>query len=434
MAIKNLPFILQSFFIRAVFSTIDAVVEQFSDSYLSASSISIVGLVVCYDVYRDNNCRFLHLYNSSIVYCFTTRKIHNFSLLHQLLYCFRDFDSSMADNLRRAIQDINLGSEDEPVSLPVEVCNEAVRVNQFSLMGRPLIPRKQNIRAILTAFPRMWGLQGIISGRLIERRLYQFVFPSEELMMSVLNRGPWAFNDRMTVLQRWTPAMDEFSLNFIPFWVQIRGIPLQFLTHNIINHIAGIMAHGQDNVMAVDFDPEAMNAVEFVRVKLHWNVDFPLRFQKNFQFSPGVNTLLRFRYERLRGFCEVCGQLTHDTGACVHHVPLQPQENEDDDANNEDNFENADENDGDNLEDADANDDDQENADAMEEEGPMDHAVQEEVPEDNQNDEEGAANDPTEEDNNDNVNLLPFSDENFHVTMEDFIRERTVNCYRCFTN
>jgi len=70
-------------------------------------------------------------------------------------------------------------------------------------------------------------------------------------------------------------------------------------------------------VVDVDFDAEAAARVEFVRVQVSWNVENSLRFQRNFQFQTGVNTLLRFRYERLRGFCEVCGMLTHESGACL---------------------------------------------------------------------------------------------------------------------
>lgn len=47
-------------------------------------------------------------------------------------------------------------------------------------------------------------------------------------------------------------------------------------------------------VKAADFNPEVAATMEFVRVQINWNVDIPLRFQKNFQFSPRVNTLLRF--------------------------------------------------------------------------------------------------------------------------------------------
>lgn len=71
------------------------------------------------------------------------------------------------------------------------------------------------------------------------------------------------------------------------------------------------------NLMEVDYEAEAAARVEFVRVQINWDVNRPLRFQRNFQFQVGVNTLLRFRYERLRGFCEVCGMMTHDSGACI---------------------------------------------------------------------------------------------------------------------
>lgn len=59
----------------------------------------------------------------------------------------------------------------------------------------------------------------------------------------------------------------------------------------------------------VDFDEDNVSRVQFVRVRVAWNVDTPLRFQRNYQFSPGVNTILSFFYERLRGFCAVCGMI-----------------------------------------------------------------------------------------------------------------------------
>lgn len=42
-----------------------------------------------------------------------------------------------------------------------------------------------------------------------------------------------------------------------------------------------------------------------------------LKFQRNFQFSHGINTLLKSRYERLRRFCDQCGMITHDSGECL---------------------------------------------------------------------------------------------------------------------
>lgn len=157
----------------------------------------------------------------------------------QLFFPFRFYAllSTMADNIRRALQEIDLGIEDAPIALPIEVVNQAAAANRFILMGRPVIPRRQNLRSVVAAMPRLWGQSGLVYGRIVEGRRFQFVFPSEESMENVLRRGPWALAKRMLVLQRWTPMMNMAMLNYIPFWIQIRGIPLQFLNQEIIAHI-----------------------------------------------------------------------------------------------------------------------------------------------------------------------------------------------------
>ena len=243
----------------------------------------------------------------------------------------------MAEGLRRSIQDINLGCDDAPFVLPREVTRQAEEENRFTIIGRPVMPRRQNLRAIVASMPRTWGLEGIVRSRIIEGRRFQFVFPSEEAMETVLRRGPWAYADRMLVLQRWSPLMDLELLNFIPFWIQIRGIPYQFMNREMIVHIAREM--GQ--YIQMEYNEELGGRLEFVRVRLNWNVTHPLKFQRNFQFIPGENTLLKFQYERLRGFCEACGMLSHDTGACIinnggHGPDGGPDDGDEDNGNDND--------------------------------------------------------------------------------------------------
>lgn len=126
-------------------------------------------------------------------------------------------------------------------------------------------------------------------------------------MELVLRRGPWDFADRMLILQRWTPLMNPLLPRFIPFWIQIHGIPFQYLNEEVVSYIG----RGICQFMEADYNLEAVMRMAYVRVRINWNVDEPLRFRRNFQFTPGVNTMLRLTYERLRGFCEVCG--------CVYH-------------------------------------------------------------------------------------------------------------------
>lgn len=117
-------------------------------------------------------------------------------------------------------------------------------------------------------------------GRIVPGNQFQFIFPSEESLETVIRRGPWAFSDRMLILQRWTP-LNPPLINFIPFWIQVRGIPFQLLNRSVIEHIGRALGM----LMAVDYDAEAVARIEFVRVKINWNVEEPLRFQRNFQFQ-----------------------------------------------------------------------------------------------------------------------------------------------------
>ena len=210
-----------------------------------------------------------------------------------LLYPFHFYTTllKMADNLRRAVQEINLRADDEPIALPAAVVERAAAENRFILLGRPVMPRRQNLHSIVAYMPRVWGQGGLIHGRIIPGDHFQFIFPSEESLETVVRRCPWAFNDRMLILQRWMPTVNP-QLNSIPFWIQVRGIPYHYLTRELVMAIGRALGDLRD----VDFDAEAAARVEFVRIQINWNVEAPLRFQRNFQFQPGVNTLLRFRY------------------------------------------------------------------------------------------------------------------------------------------
>ncbi|CAN6860207.1 unnamed protein product [Brassica oleracea] len=89
----------------------------------------------------------------------------------------------MGDNLRLKMQNINLGAEDEPVALP---------------------PEKQNLRAMISQLPRLWGVDHAV-GRIIAVNCIQFVFQSEESTMMVLRRAPWSFAEWMLTVNRWYP-------------------------------------------------------------------------------------------------------------------------------------------------------------------------------------------------------------------------------------
>lgn len=179
------------------------------------------------------------------------------------------------------MQEIALGIEEEAINLPFELCEEAISETRFSLIVKPVNPRKQNLRAMLGTLPRLWGVGNEVSGRILENRRIQFLFQSDEAMNSVLRRGPWSFNEWMCVTKRWNSSLIDADLKRIPFWIQIRGIPLHFLTLRMITSIGGRMGH----FLETDFGGDNAVLVDYVRVRILWNIEDPLRFQRLFQFG-----------------------------------------------------------------------------------------------------------------------------------------------------
>lgn len=235
----------------------------------------------------------------------------------------------MSDRIRKQLQDITLGIEDEVIDLPHDLCAEAAERNRYALIGKPVNPRKQNLRAMLSALPRLWGVADEVAGRVIEHNRIQFLFPSEESLLSVLRRGPWSFNEWMVSLQRWFPNQVEDDLEYMTFWIQVRGIPPQYLTQRVVTRIGHVL--GQ--FIETDFTAEGTHNVEYVRIRLLWNIHNPLRFQRMFRFGDHT-AVLKIRYEKLRGFCNLCGLMSHDATDCPQNN--NPNDEDPHDDNNDD--------------------------------------------------------------------------------------------------
>ena len=223
------------------------------------------------------------------------------------------------------MQEIALGIEDETINLPFDLCEEAISEARFSLIVKPVNPRRQNLRAMAGALPRLWGVGEGVNSRILENRKIQFLFQSDESMASVLRRGPWSFNVWMCVVQKWNPNHSDQDLQRIPFWIQIRGIPLHFLTERMVTSIGGRLGH----FLETDFGGDGTALVDYVRVRILWNIEDPLRFQRLFQFGDEA-CVLKFRYEKFRNFCSKCGLISHEANDCPLSVPVPPPPEEDD--------------------------------------------------------------------------------------------------------
>lgn len=123
------PVVIITALLLAVFPQFILVVGQFPTVPTTKCVISVVESFYHYDV------------TVKVELCPSRCPIYVYGVLHSFVhknsnhilysYHFDIYLVIMANNLRRAIQDLTLGIEDEPVPLPATVCNEARRSINF---------------------------------------------------------------------------------------------------------------------------------------------------------------------------------------------------------------------------------------------------------------------------------------------------------------
>lgn len=194
----------------------------------------------------------------------------------------------------------------------IDLCYDATRASQTSLLIRPSNPRKQNLLALTHFFPRLWGLDNMVNGRVADHGRAQFMFPSNESQL-VLRQGPWSFNDWMVAMVPWTPIISDQSPTSIEFWVQIQNVPLQFLSTEMIRYIAESLGD------VVETDDSGFGGTTYSgRVCIRWPLDRPLVFERMFQFGHESATIT-FRFERLSNYYFRCHSLQHGIEECDVH-------------------------------------------------------------------------------------------------------------------
>ena len=80
------------------------------------------------------------------------------SLLLSLIYLsVLNTTKTMSGFLRKAVQDLDFGIDDDPIALSPDFDSEAAVVILYSLIVTTVNPRKQNLRALIGQMPRVWG-------------------------------------------------------------------------------------------------------------------------------------------------------------------------------------------------------------------------------------------------------------------------------------
>ncbi|VYS69392.1 unnamed protein product [Arabidopsis thaliana] len=177
----------------------------------------------------------------------------------------------MADELWDEIQNLELGQEDPALFIPHEAYVMVEASNNLSLIARPLNPRVQNLNSVVVALPRSWGLTTQVA-------------PAHNLVTT------------------------------IDLWVQIRGIPLPYVSEETVLEIAQDLGE----IISLDFHEATSPQIAFIRVRVRFGITDRLRFFQRIIFDSGETATIRFQYERLRRLCSSCFRFTHNRAYCPY--------------------------------------------------------------------------------------------------------------------
>ncbi|KAL0705843.1 hypothetical protein Bca4012_072268 [Brassica carinata] len=228
------------------------------------------------------------------------------SAAHKFLYTL-----IMADQLHKAIGAMSI--EDEaPLVLPdspqFTVCDE----NATSLLGRLLNPDFQSMARMIDYMPTAWRVYGRVRGIALSRDRFQFIFQREEDLQTVLKDRPWSYNHWTIVLERWTASPQENFLGSLEIWIRMRNIPVNHFTSSTMYMLAKEIG----KVEEIAFDPKVSHFKDYVRAKITFNVDNPVKAYRELSILSGGTVKIEYEYEKIHKRCFHCLRLTHEKIKC----------------------------------------------------------------------------------------------------------------------
>ncbi|XP_033144745.1 uncharacterized protein LOC103857245 [Brassica rapa] len=224
----------------------------------------------------------------------------------------------MSSAMDKALMAMSLEDDDDDVPFVMPNLTEysSCERNKRSLIGRLLNPDVQKMAIFIFEMPRKWQKQGRVRGIALSQERFQFIFDSEHDLLEVLDKGVHTFNEWAIVVERWSEVPPPDSLQFIPIWVQIKNIPINYQTELAIEALGDIVG----KVIEVAFDPLKARSNVYERVKVKFDVSRPLRKEKVVDLPNGDKTKVFFNYERMQKRCYTCQRLSHDQSVCPINI------------------------------------------------------------------------------------------------------------------
>ena len=108
---------------------------------------------------------------------------------------------------------------------------EAIDSCNLSVIGKFLMCKPFNKRAVKTTLRRAWGMDDRMQILEVGLNLFQFKFQLEFDMNHKFQGGPWTFDNQLLMLQQWRNGITvgNIQMDYASLWIQKWRAPLDMI-------------------------------------------------------------------------------------------------------------------------------------------------------------------------------------------------------------
>ena len=137
----------------------------------------------------------------------------------------------------------------------------------------------------------------------------------KELVMEILDGGPWYFGGRPILLKPWSLGMvlSKEGYKRIPIWVRFFNIPLELWTREGLSRIASTVG----SPLHADQMTASLKRLAYARICLEINIDDTLPTSLDLLLENGSSVEVRIEYGWIPKRCSICMGSDHPSKNCL---------------------------------------------------------------------------------------------------------------------
>ncbi|RYR35234.1 uncharacterized protein At4g02000-like [Arachis hypogaea] len=190
----------------------------------------------------------------------------------------------------------------------------------LNVVGKLISDKEMSFKTCKNALLGMWENPQGVAVTDIGRKKILLSFKDRKKGLQIIQNGPWNVN--MINLKLWREGESVFEVDhdFMEFWIQVHGIPLEFMekeTASLIGEMLGVLVEAEE--------PKTDGVLKrpYLRIRVSINITkaLPTGFWLDRENIPPL--WIFFKYERLLdSYCFNCGILGHEKKSCKNPTAM----------------------------------------------------------------------------------------------------------------